>query len=98
MLVQTPFSVASGLQRIGRAGHSVGRVSRGLLFPTHGLDVLDAAVMVPAVLEQDIEEPRPLICPLDVLAQVILSMTGVEPWDVDELFAELRCALARTTT
>ncbi len=92
VLVQTPFSVASGLQRIGRAGHSVGRVSRGLLFPTHGLDGLDAAVMAPAILAQEIEELQPPLCPLDVLAQVILAMAGLEPWDVDELFAELRCA------
>ena len=92
VLVQTPFTVASGLQRIGRAGHSVGRVSRGLLFPTHGLDGLEAAVMVPAILDQEIEELHPPLCPLDVLAQVLLAMSGTESWDAEELFAEVRCA------
>ena len=89
LLIQTPLSVASTLQRIGRAGHSVRQVSLGVLHPLHGLDLLDAALMTRAVQEQDIEEIRPVLCPLDVLAQVILSMTGVERWDIDRLYAEL---------
>ena len=90
VLIQTPRSVSSALQRIGRSGHSVGGTSRGLLFPTHGRDLVDAAVMAKAVREQDIEEVRPVERPLDVLAQVILSMTAMEPWDLDDLFAFLR--------
>jgi ATP-dependent Lhr-like helicase len=90
VLIQTPRSVSSALQRIGRSGHSVGEVSRGLLFPTHGRDFVDAAVMARAVLDQDIEEVRPVEAPLDVLAQVILSMTAMERWDMDELYAFLR--------
>ncbi len=49
VLIQTPRSVSSALQRIGRSGHSVGEKSRGLLFPTHGRDFIDAAVMARAV-------------------------------------------------
>jgi ATP-dependent Lhr-like helicase len=90
LLIQTPLSVASTLQRIGRAGHSVHQTSRGVLHPLHGLDVLEAALMTQAVREQDIEETRPVLCPLDLLAQVILSMTGVERWDIDRLFDALR--------
>ena len=90
LLIQTPFSVASTLQRIGRAGHSVRQSSRGVLHPLHGLDALEAAIMARAVQEQDIEETRPVLCPLDLLAQVILSMTGVERWDIDRLFDALR--------
>ena len=93
LLIQTPFSVASTLQRIGRAGHSVREASLGVLHPLHGLDVLEAALMAQAVREQDIEETRPVLCPLDLLAQVILSMTGVERWDLDRLFDQLRCEL-----
>ncbi|MCC6143624.1 MAG: DEAD/DEAH box helicase [Candidatus Hydrogenedentes bacterium] len=84
-LVQTPPSVASALQRIGRAGHQVGALSRGTLFPTHGRDYLDAAVMAKAVSEQDIEPLKPVRGALDVLAQIITAMAAVEPWQVDEL-------------
>ncbi len=87
VLIQTPRSVSTALQRIGRSGHSVGEVSRGLLFPTHGRDFIDAAVMARAILDQDIEEVRPVEAPLDILAQVILSMTAMERWDIDELYA-----------
>ncbi len=90
VLVQTPRSVSSTLQRIGRSGHSVGETSRGLLFPLHGADLVAAAVMSRAVREQDIEEVRPIEGPLDVLAQVILSMAAMEVRDIDDLYAFLR--------
>jgi ATP-dependent helicase Lhr and Lhr-like helicase len=90
IMIQTPRSVSSALQRIGRSGHSVGETSRGLLFPTHGRDFIDAAVMARASLDQDIEEVHPIEAPLDILAQVILSMTAMEKWDIDELYAFLK--------
>ncbi|MEN6475420.1 MAG: DEAD/DEAH box helicase [Syntrophaceae bacterium] len=90
ILVQTPPSIAAAIQRIGRAGHRVGGISRGLIYPTHGLDFLTAAVLARAVMEQDIESMKPITAPLDVLAQVILSMAGRECWDIDELFAFIR--------
>jgi len=90
VLVGTPMTVASAVQRIGRAGHQVGAVSHGLLLPLHGRDLMDAAVMAPAIAEQDIETIAPVPAPLDVLAQVIVSMTGVETWDVDTLYAFVR--------
>ncbi|MEW5814415.1 MAG: DEAD/DEAH box helicase [Spirochaetota bacterium] len=90
VLVKTPSSVSAALQRIGRSGHSVGEESRGRLYPLHGRDFLLAAVMAEAVLQQDIEEVHPIICPLDVLAQVIISMAGVESWEIDRLFGFLR--------
>ena len=90
LLVQTPFSVASALQRIGRAGHGVGEVSRGRLYCTHGRDLLNAAQMVRSVAEQDIEEIHPVEAPLDLLAQIVLSMTAVRAWWADELYETLR--------
>ncbi len=90
VLLQAPPSLSSAIQRIGRAGHRVGEVSRGTLFPVDSTDVLHAAVLAGSVLAQDIEEVRPVVCPLDVLAQVIVSMTGVETWDLDGLYAVLR--------
>jgi ATP-dependent Lhr-like helicase len=69
VLIQTPRAVSTAMQRIGRSGHRVGEVSRGLIFPTHGRDFVDAAVMARMVLDQEIEEVRPVEAPLDVLAR-----------------------------
>ncbi len=90
ILVQTPPSVASALQRIGRAGHRIGQESRARLYPLHGRDLLEAAAMADAVREQDIEEVRIPASPLDVAAQVVLSACAVETWRIDELYAFLR--------
>jgi ATP-dependent helicase Lhr and Lhr-like helicase len=92
VLIQTPLSISSAIQRIGRSGHGVGGVSRGLLFPTHGQDFLTAAVMARSAAGHEIEAVHPVDAPLDVLAQVILSMTGVEKWEIDALYAFLRTA------
>ncbi|NUP99887.1 MAG: DEAD/DEAH box helicase, partial [Armatimonadetes bacterium] len=89
-LVETPFDVAAAIQRIGRAGHQVGETSRGLLFPLHGRDFLQAAVMCRCVANQDIEAVRPIAGALDVLAQVIVSMVVVEAWDIDHLYEFLQ--------
>lgn len=90
VLLQTPHSFSSAIQRIGRSGHGVGEVSRGTLLPTDSLDVLHTAVLSGGVLGQDIEAVRPVVSPLDVLAQVIVSMTGIETWNLDALYAQLR--------
>ncbi|MFI5368388.1 MAG: DEAD/DEAH box helicase, partial [Spirochaetia bacterium] len=90
ILVQTPFNVASAVQRLGRAGHSVGQPSRGVIFPLHGKDIVDAAVTARCIREQDIDSLSPVTCPLDVLAQQIISMTAVETWKVEELYDFIR--------
>ncbi len=92
VMVKTPMTVSSTLQRVGRAGHQVDATSRGILFPLYGREVVDAAVMARATLEQDIETSKPIVAPLDVLAQQLVSMTAVEIWDIDELYAEIRCS------
>jgi len=89
IMVQSPNSVSSAIQRVGRAGHQVGEVSRGTIFPTHSQDLLEAAVLAQAILNHDMEAIEPIACPLDVLAQVIVSMVGVETWDIDELYMHL---------
>jgi ATP-dependent helicase Lhr and Lhr-like helicase len=90
VLIQTPRSISSAIQRIGRSGHGVGEVSRGLLFPTQGLDFAAAAVVARSIADGDIEELRPVEAPLDLLAQIILSMALTETWDLDELYAFLK--------
>ena len=79
VLIQSPPSIASALQRVGRAGHRVGDVSRGLLFPTHAHDFLDAAVVADAMAERDIEPLRPMENALDALAQILVSTVAPAP-------------------
>ena len=90
LLLQTPRSLASAAQRIGRAGHAVGDVSRAVFYPTHPRDFLDAAVASRAVLEGEIEPLRPVRSPLDLLAQTILGVVAHERWQVDELYDFVR--------
>jgi ATP-dependent Lhr-like helicase len=88
--VESPPSVASGLQRIGRAGHQVGAVSRGVMFPKHRGDLLPAAVVAERMVAGGIEAVRPPRNPLDVLAQQIVAMLAMEPWQIDDLAGVVR--------
>jgi len=88
--VASPGSVASGLQRIGRAGHRVGEPSRGRIFPKHRADLLEAAAVVERMHSGDVEHTRYLRNPIDVAAQQIVAMCAMDDWTVDELAALLR--------
>ncbi|GAA0261555.1 ATP-dependent helicase [Cryptosporangium japonicum] len=90
--VEAPPSVASGLQRIGRAGHQVGAASRGVVFPKHRGDLVSCAVVAERMASGSIEAMRYPRNPLDVLAQQIVAMVSMEPWTVDDLAAVLRRA------
>ena len=90
--VESPPSVASGLQRVGRAGHQVGAVSRGVVFPKYRGDLVQAAVVVERMRNGAIESLRVPRNPLDVLAQQIVAITAMDSWDVDELLALVRRA------
>ncbi|WP_380169865.1 ATP-dependent helicase [Kineococcus sp. DHX-1] len=85
--VESPPSVASGLQRVGRAGHQVGAVSRGVLFPKFRGDLLQTAVVVERMRDGRIEELRVPANPLDVLAQQIVAMVAMDEWTVPDLLA-----------
>ncbi|HUX14590.1 MAG TPA: DEAD/DEAH box helicase, partial [Spirochaetia bacterium] len=90
VLAGTPNSVASAIQRIGRAGHRVGIPTKGTFVPVHSRDYLFAVVMASAVVAREIEELHPVVAPLDVLAQVMLSMVANEAGNVDDLYDEIR--------
>ncbi|WP_443071042.1 ATP-dependent helicase [Streptomyces sp. NBC_01476] len=90
--VESPPSVASGLQRVGRAGHQVGAVSTGVVFPKYRGDLVQSAVVTERMREGAIEALRVPANPLDVLAQQIVAMTAMDSWDVDELLAVVRRA------
>ena len=88
--VASPGSVASGLQRIGRAGHRVGEPSRGRIFPKHRADLLEAAAVVERMHQGEVEHTRYLRNPIDVAAQQIVAMCAMDDWPVERLAAVLR--------
>ncbi len=91
--VESPGAVSRGLQRIGRAGHSVGEPSRGTLYPKHRGDLLEAAVVTRRMREGLIETSRFLRNPLDVLAQQLVAHVSIHPdCTVDQLGSLVRGA------
>ena len=88
--VEAPPSVASGLQRIGRAGHQVGEISQGVLFPKHRTDLIGCAVTVQRMLTGEIETMRVPANPLDILAQHTVAAAALDPLDVDRWFDTVR--------
>jgi ATP-dependent Lhr-like helicase len=90
--VESPKSVARGLQRIGRAGHSVGDISRGRIFPKFRADLLECAVVARRMREAQIETTVVPRNALDVLAQQIVAIAAAseqteQPVNVDDLYA-----------
>jgi ATP-dependent helicase Lhr and Lhr-like helicase len=90
--VESPPSVASGLQRVGRAGHQVGAVSKGIVFPKYRGDLVQTAVVAERMVAGQIEALRIPRNPLDVLAQHVVSATAMDEWDVDGLYELTRRA------
>ncbi|WP_394551677.1 ATP-dependent helicase [Agromyces sp. MMS24-JH15] len=88
--VEAPPSVASGLQRLGRAGHQVGEVSRGAVYPKQRADLVHAAVTAERMLSGAIETLRVPANPLDILAQQTVAAAAVDPLDVDGWFELVR--------
>ncbi len=90
--VESPPSVASGLQRVGRAGHQVGAVSTGVVFPKYRGDLVQAAVVTERMRTGAIEALRIPSNPLDVLAQQIVATVALDTWQADDLLALARRA------
>src|SRR5215470_1118153 len=90
--VESPKSVARGLQRIGRAGHSLGEVSRGRIFPKFRADLLESAVVAQRMRQGAIEETQIPRNPLDVLAQQVVAICADEEIEVAELHSLVRRA------
>jgi ATP-dependent helicase Lhr and Lhr-like helicase len=90
--IESPPSVASGMQRVGRASHTVGAVSSAVIFPKYRADLVACAAITRAMyggLVEAVHYPRN---PLDVLAQQIVAMVALENWNVDDLYAVVRSA------
>ena len=90
--IEAPPSVASGLQRVGRAGHQVDAPSRAVFFPKYRGDLVACAALVEGMAEAAVEPIRPPRNPLDVLAQQIVAMVALEPWSVGALHTLVRRA------
>ncbi|MCW2713687.1 MAG: associated domain protein [Frankiales bacterium] len=90
--VESPPSVASGLQRVGRAGHQVGAISRGIILPKYRGDLVQCAVVAERMVDGGIEATTYPRNPLDVLAQQVVAMCALESWQVDDLAAVVRRA------
>ncbi|SEB86423.1 ATP-dependent helicase Lhr and Lhr-like helicase [Paramicrobacterium humi] len=88
--VEAPPSVASALQRVGRAGHQVGEISHGVLFPKHRADLVNSAVAAERMLEGKIESMRVPANPLDILAQQTVAATALDTVEVEAWFEQLR--------
>ncbi len=85
ILVESPGSAARGLQRVGRAGHGVGEVSHGRIFPKFRGDLLESAVVASRMLAAELESIEVPVNPLDVLAQQIVAQCCSAPQTVEEI-------------
>jgi ATP-dependent Lhr-like helicase len=90
--LQSPKRVANGLQRVGRAGHTLGAVSRGVFVPTFLDDAMELTAIVQAMRDGDVEPTRVVHNALDVLAQVIVAAVSVDEWTSADLFDVVRRA------
>jgi ATP-dependent helicase Lhr and Lhr-like helicase len=90
--IEAPPSVASGMQRIGRSGHTIGEASRGVIFPKFRGDLVACAAVTRAMHDAQTESTRYPRNPLDVLAQQIVAMVSMDQWTVDALFEAVRRA------
>ncbi|MCG6863296.1 MAG: DEAD/DEAH box helicase [Chromatiaceae bacterium] len=90
LLVESPGSVARGLQRVGRAGHGVGEISAGCIYPKFRGDLLECAVVAQRMLTGEIEALNVPANPLDVLAQQLVAMCGQAPCLIDDLERVIR--------
>src|SRR5687768_16476050 len=90
--LQSPKRVSAALQRIGRAGHTIGAESRGVLVPTFRDDAVEIAAIVAAMRAGEVEPTQVVQNALDVLAQVIVAAVSVDDWSAGDLFRLVRCA------
>jgi ATP-dependent helicase Lhr and Lhr-like helicase len=90
--VQSPRNIAAGLQRVGRAGHQLSRVSRGRIVVTKGEELMEAAAVTRSIRERTLDRLAMPEAPLDVLAQQIVASVAAESLSVDALYDRFRQA------
>jgi ATP-dependent Lhr-like helicase len=90
--LESPRSVTTFLQRVGRSGHALGLTPKGRLFPTTRDELVECAALVRAVRQGHLDKVWPPVAPLDILAQQIVAESACEAWSEDELFDLVRGA------
>src|SRR4029079_18221362 len=90
--IEAPPSVARGLQRIGRGGHTANATSEGVIFPKFRGDLVASAAVARAMHDGAVEASRYPRNPLDIDAQQVVAMASVDQWDVDAVFTAIRGA------
>jgi ATP-dependent Lhr-like helicase len=90
--IESPSSVASGMQRVGRASHHVGAVSSAIIYPKYRADLVACAAITRAMYDGNVESVHYPRNALDVLAQQIVAMVSMEPWDVPDIFKVVQSA------
>jgi ATP-dependent Lhr-like helicase len=90
--IESPPSVASGMQRVGRASHHVGAISNAVIYPKYRADLVACAAITQAMYQGQVESVHYPRNPLDVLAQQIVAIISFDEWHVDDLFALVRSA------
>ena len=90
--VEAPPSVASGMQRVGRASHRVGAVSNAIVFPKYRADLVACAAITRSMYQGQVESVHYPRNPLDVLAQQVVAAVAMDHWSVDGLFDLVRSA------
>jgi ATP-dependent Lhr-like helicase len=90
--VESPPSVASGMQRIGRAGHRIDEPSTGVIIPKYRGDLLASAAITEGMMAGAVEPLRYPRNPLDIVAQQVVAMTAMDDWSVDDLERVIRQA------
>ena len=90
--LESPRSITTFLQRVGRSGHALGLTPKGRLFPTTRDELVECAALVRATRNGRLDDVHPPVAPLDILAQQIVAECACEPWDENELFALVRRA------
>jgi ATP-dependent Lhr-like helicase len=91
--VQSPRNIAAALQRVGRAGHVLSRVSKGRIVVTKGEELIEAAAVVRSIRGRQLDRIAMPEAPLDVLAQQIVAAVAAESLGLDELYARFRRAM-----
>ena len=90
--IESPSSVASGMQRVGRASHHVGAVSSAIIYPKYRADLVACAAITRAMYDGNVESVHYPRNALDVLAQQIVAMVSMEPWDFADIFKVVQSA------
>ena len=90
--LESPRSLTTFLQRVGRSGHALGLTPKGRLFPTTRDELVECAALVRAVRAGRLDEVHPPVAPLDILAQQLVAECACEAWDEDALFGLVRRA------